>query len=44
MLADEGTATAKVFLNVSREEQRERLRERVEDPSKRWSSAPVTST
>ena len=40
MLADEGTATAKVFLNVSREEQRERLQERVDDPSKRWKFRP----
>jgi PPK2 family polyphosphate:nucleotide phosphotransferase len=40
MLADEGTATAKVFLNVSSEEQRERLQERVDDPSKRWKFRP----
>lgn len=40
MLADEGTAIAKVFLNVSREEQRERLAERVEDPRKRWKFSP----
>ena len=26
----------KVFLNVSREEQRRRLQERVDDPEKRW--------
>jgi polyphosphate kinase 2 (PPK2 family) len=36
MLADEGTAIAKVFLNVSREEQRKRLQERIDDPEKRW--------
>jgi PPK2 family polyphosphate:nucleotide phosphotransferase len=36
MLADEGTTLVKVFLNVSREEQRRRLQERLEDPEKRW--------
>jgi len=36
MLADEGTALVKVFLHVSRDEQRRRLQERVEDPEKRW--------
>ena len=36
MLADEGTTLVKVFLNVSREEQRDRLQERVDDPEKRW--------
>jgi PPK2 family polyphosphate:nucleotide phosphotransferase len=36
MLTDEGTRLVKVFLNVSREEQRERLQERVDDPEKRW--------
>ena len=36
MLADEGTAVLKVFLNVSSEEQRRRLQERVDDPRKRW--------
>ena len=36
MLADEGFALVKVFLNVSKEEQRERLQERVDDPAKRW--------
>ena len=36
MLVDEGTAIVKVFLNVSREEQRARLQERVDDPRKRW--------
>ena len=40
MLADEGTATAKVFLNVSREEQRKRLQERIDDPRKRWKFRP----
>ena len=36
MLVDEGTAIVKVFLNVSREEQRARLQERIDDPRKRW--------
>ena len=40
MLADEGTTTAKVFLNVSRKEQRERLQERIDDPQKRWKFRP----
>jgi PPK2 family polyphosphate:nucleotide phosphotransferase len=36
MLSDEGTTLLKVFLNVSNEEQRTRLQERVDDPRKRW--------
>jgi PPK2 family polyphosphate:nucleotide phosphotransferase len=36
MLYDEGTTIVKVFVNVSKEEQAERLRERLEDPEKRW--------
>lgn len=36
MLADEGTAVIKVFLNVSRDEQRKRFQERIDDPEKRW--------
>jgi PPK2 family polyphosphate:nucleotide phosphotransferase len=36
MLADEGTTLVKVFLNVSKEEQRTRFQERVDDPEKRW--------
>jgi PPK2 family polyphosphate:nucleotide phosphotransferase len=36
MLVDEGTTVLKVFLNVSREEQRTRLQERIDDPGKRW--------
>ena len=35
-LVDEGTAVLKVFLNVSREMQRTRLQERIDDPEKRW--------
>jgi PPK2 family polyphosphate:nucleotide phosphotransferase len=36
MLTDEGTTLVKVFLNVSKDEQRVRLQERVDDPEKRW--------
>ena len=36
MLADEGTTVLKAFLNVSRDEQRARFQERVDDPRKRW--------
>ncbi len=36
LLVDEGTTVLKVFLNVSREEQRVRLQERIDDPEKRW--------
>ncbi len=40
MLADEGTTLVKVFLHVSKEEQAARLRERMEDPLKRWKFRP----
>jgi PPK2 family polyphosphate:nucleotide phosphotransferase len=36
MLADEGTVIRKFFLHISKDEQRERLQERVDDPKKRW--------
>jgi PPK2 family polyphosphate:nucleotide phosphotransferase len=36
MLTDEGTTLVKVFLNVSREEQRLRLEERLENREKAW--------
>ena len=36
MLVDEGTSLVKVFLNVSKEEQRKRFQERIDDPEKRW--------
>jgi PPK2 family polyphosphate:nucleotide phosphotransferase len=36
MLGDEGTTVVKVFLNISREEQRQRLQARLDDPTKRW--------
>jgi PPK2 family polyphosphate:nucleotide phosphotransferase len=36
LLADEGTAVLKVFLQISNEEQRERLQARLGDPTKTW--------
>jgi PPK2 family polyphosphate:nucleotide phosphotransferase len=36
MLVDEGTTIVKVFLHISRDEQRERLQARLDDPEKRW--------
>ena len=36
LLVDEGTTVVKCFLNVSEDEQRERLQERVDDPEKQW--------
>jgi PPK2 family polyphosphate:nucleotide phosphotransferase len=39
-LADNGTRVLKFMLNISKEEQAERLRERIEDPAKRWKFNP----
>ncbi len=36
LLHDEGTRVVKVFLNVSKDEQAQRFRDRVADPTKRW--------
>ena len=36
MLAEEGTTIVKVFLHISRDEQRERLQARLDEPDKRW--------
>ena len=36
MLAETGTVIVKVFLHVSKEEQRERLQARLDDPDKQW--------
>ncbi|HEX8411443.1 MAG TPA: PPK2 family polyphosphate kinase [Thermoanaerobaculia bacterium] len=36
MLSEEGTIILKFFLNISRDEQRERLQARLDDPTKRW--------
>lgn len=36
MLADEGTTIVKLFLHISKEEQRERLQARLDEPEKNW--------
>jgi PPK2 family polyphosphate:nucleotide phosphotransferase len=36
MLTDEGMTLLKVFLDVSKDEQRQRFQERIDDPEKRW--------
>ncbi len=36
LLVDEGTVIVKIFLHISREEQRERLQDRLDDPAKHW--------
>jgi polyphosphate kinase 2 (PPK2 family) len=36
MLADEGTTILKFFLHISKDEQAERLRARLDDPTKHW--------
>lgn len=36
MLADEGTTILKFFLHISKDEQRKRLQERLDNPQKRW--------
>ena len=36
LLAESGTAVIKFFLHISKDEQRERLEERIHDPEKRW--------
>ncbi|HEV8632222.1 MAG TPA: polyphosphate kinase 2 family protein [Thermoanaerobaculia bacterium] len=40
LLVDNGTEIVKLFLHISREEQAERLRERVSHPEKRWKFSP----
>jgi len=40
MLTDEGTTIIKVFLHISRDEQRKRLQARLDDPTKRWKFRP----
>ncbi len=41
MLTDNGVRLVKVFLNVSKAEQRRRLRDRVQVPEKRWKLSPA---
>ena len=36
MLADEGTTIVKIFLHISKNEQRERLQARLDEPEKNW--------
>jgi PPK2 family polyphosphate:nucleotide phosphotransferase len=36
MLADEGTTILKFYLHIDQDEQKQRLQERLDDPSKRW--------
>ena len=36
MLAENGTVILKFFLHISKEEQKARLKERIQDPEKRW--------
>ena len=36
MLRDEGTTVVKVFLHISKDEQRARLQARIDDPAKNW--------
>ena len=36
MLADEGTSIVKLYLHISKEEQKERLQARLDDPTKHW--------
>jgi PPK2 family polyphosphate:nucleotide phosphotransferase len=40
MLGNEGTTVVKVFLNISRDEQRQRLQARLDDATKRWKFKP----
>ncbi len=41
MLHDEGTSIVKIFLHVGKDEQRERLQARLDDPEKRWKFEPA---
>jgi polyphosphate kinase 2 (PPK2 family) len=36
MLVDEGTVIRKIFLHISKDEQKRRLEERLENPEKNW--------
>ncbi len=40
MLAETGTTVVKVFLHISKEEQRKRLQARLDDPDKQWKFDP----
>jgi PPK2 family polyphosphate:nucleotide phosphotransferase len=36
MLTEEGTTLVKVYLHITKDEQRERFQDRIDDPTKRW--------
>lgn len=40
MLAEEGTTIVKIFLNISKKEQKERLQARLDNPAKHWKFNP----
>ncbi|MGF1635190.1 MAG: PPK2 family polyphosphate kinase [Phycisphaerae bacterium] len=40
LLADEGTVVLKFFLHISKDEQKERLQDRLDDPEKHWKFNP----
>lgn len=40
MLVEEGTTLVKLFLHISKDEQKERLQERLDDPEKHWKFNP----
>ena len=40
MLADEGTLVVKIYLHISKDEQKRRLQERLDDPEKLWKFDP----
>lgn len=44
LLAETGTVIIKVFLHISKEEQRERLQQRLDDPNKQWKFDPSDIT
>jgi PPK2 family polyphosphate:nucleotide phosphotransferase len=41
MLSETGTAILKIFLHISKDEQKERLQERLDDPEKHWKFDPA---
>ena len=41
MLAESGTTIMKIFLHISKDEQRKRLHERLDDPEKHWKFDPA---
>ncbi len=41
MLADEGTTIIKIFLHISKDEQKERLQARLDEPEKNWKFEPA---